>query len=56
MSYLVKVPDAMVEAKNLIESESLLEAHKRLVHVHYSSWYHFLISLIIVLSFSESRN
>ncbi|VDD83590.1 unnamed protein product [Mesocestoides corti] len=30
MSYLVKVPDAMLEAKNLIESENLLEAHKRI--------------------------
>lgn len=31
MSYLVKVPDAMVEAKNYIENDNLLEAHKRYV-------------------------
>ncbi|VDK32745.1 unnamed protein product [Taenia asiatica] len=30
MSYLVKVPDAMVEAKNYIENDNLLEAHKRI--------------------------
>ncbi|KAL5965660.1 Exocyst complex component 3 [Taenia solium] len=30
MSYLVKVPDAMVEAKNYVENDNLLEAHKRI--------------------------
>ena len=33
MSYLVKVPEAMAEAKSLIESENLLEAHKRSVFI-----------------------
>lgn len=29
MSYLVKVPEAIIEAKKAIDSENLLDAHKR---------------------------